>query len=219
MKAQVMLRSLGVLVLAYTAQPALADTYTQASFSGGVFGGGANVVAPLTGIVSPGAQLAGSFVYDNDLIPGGGTGIVNVNTASFPAIANIPTSSLFSFSLGSQVLTAANLSSGSTLQIQYKNGAFRGFAGQFDFLYQASTYQLDFQGTLFTVRQLVNGVPDFGTNYVNGYLNTSLTNRVSFTPPTTGGAVPEPASWAMMVAGFGLIGGAMRTRKRVLSFA
>jgi hypothetical protein len=26
------------------------------------------------------------------------------------------------------------------------------------------------------------------------------------------GSVPEPASWAMMIAGFGLIGGAMRRR-------
>ncbi|HWI85758.1 MAG TPA: PEPxxWA-CTERM sorting domain-containing protein [Sphingomonas sp.] len=25
--------------------------------------------------------------------------------------------------------------------------------------------------------------------------------------------VPEPASWAMMLAGFGLIGGALRTRR------
>lgn len=29
-----------------------------------------------------------------------------------------------------------------------------------------------------------------------------------------GGAVPEPASWAMMIAGFGMIGGAMRRRQR-----
>ena len=27
-------------------------------------------------------------------------------------------------------------------------------------------------------------------------------------------AVPEPASWAMMIAGFGLVGGALRTRRR-----
>jgi PEP-CTERM motif len=33
------------------------------------------------------------------------------------------------------------------------------------------------------------------------------------------GAVPEPASWALMIAGFGLIGGAMRVRTRKLSFA
>jgi hypothetical protein len=28
----------------------------------------------------------------------------------------------------------------------------------------------------------------------------------------TGGAVPEPATWAMMIGGFGLVGGAMRRR-------
>ena len=29
------------------------------------------------------------------------------------------------------------------------------------------------------------------------------------------GAVPEPATWAMMIAGFGLVGGAMRRRSKV----
>lgn len=29
-----------------------------------------------------------------------------------------------------------------------------------------------------------------------------------------GGVIPEPASWAMMMAGFGLVGGAMRRRQR-----
>lgn len=33
------------------------------------------------------------------------------------------------------------------------------------------------------------------------------------------GGVPEPASWAMMVGGFGLIGGAMRARRKAVSFA
>jgi len=33
------------------------------------------------------------------------------------------------------------------------------------------------------------------------------------------GAVPEPASWALMLGGFGLVGGAMRSRKRSVSFA
>jgi hypothetical protein len=33
------------------------------------------------------------------------------------------------------------------------------------------------------------------------------------------GAVPEPASWAMMLGGFGVIGGAMRARRRSVAFA
>jgi PEP-CTERM motif len=36
---------------------------------------------------------------------------------------------------------------------------------------------------------------------------------------TGGGAVPEPAAWAMMLAGFGLIGAAMRRRRTVTAFA
>jgi PEP-CTERM motif len=31
--------------------------------------------------------------------------------------------------------------------------------------------------------------------------------------------VPEPASWAMMIAGFGLVGGAMRRRKVSVTYA
>nr|WP_315383461.1 PEPxxWA-CTERM sorting domain-containing protein [uncultured Sphingomonas sp.] len=32
--------------------------------------------------------------------------------------------------------------------------------------------------------------------------------------PTAAGAVPEPATWAMFIGGFGLIGGSMRRRQR-----
>jgi hypothetical protein len=34
-------------------------------------------------------------------------------------------------------------------------------------------------------------------------------------PPAGASAVPEPASWAMMISGFGAIGGAMRRQRRV----
>lgn len=36
---------------------------------------------------------------------------------------------------------------------------------------------------------------------------------------TPAGAVPEPASWAMMMVGFGVVGAAMRRRKAAISFA
>jgi len=45
----------------------------------------------------------------------------------------------------------------------------------------------------------------------------SGTLTVTYTP-TTGG-VPEPATWAMMIAGFGLVGSAMRRRGAQVAFA
>lgn len=50
-----------------------------------------------------------------------------------------------------------------------------------------------------------------------GFRSTSAafeTDNIKFS-----GAVPEPASWAMMVGGFGLIGGAMRSSRRRQSVA
>lgn len=40
-----------------------------------------------------------------------------------------------------------------------------------------------------------------------------------FTATTPGAAVPEPAAWAMMIAGFGVVGSAMRRRARTAGIA
>ena len=78
------------------------------------------------------------------------------------------------------------------------------------------------------------GVYGFGFPQLSGL--TGAFDRVSFNFSTTGssnafdnltvtsvaatGAVPEPATWAMMIAGFGLVGYAMRRRaKPVVTFA
>lgn len=42
---------------------------------------------------------------------------------------------------------------------------------------------------------------------------TAGTNRVNFAAPVSG-AVPEPATWAMMLLGFGCVGSAMRRNRR-----
>ena len=44
-------------------------------------------------------------------------------------------------------------------------------------------------------------------------LGVRITNNVA-SPPVSG-AVPEPGTWAMMLIGFGAIGGALRARRRV----
>lgn len=61
------------------------------------------------------------------------------------------------------------------------------------------------------------------TNGDNGYLSGLQAELITegrievvynYTPPPAPVAVPEPASWAMMIAGFGLVGGTMRLRRR-----
>lgn len=61
---------------------------------------------------------------------------------------------------------------------------------------------------------------------VGGYESDNHTvgrwNRMSGTPiggPGSFGAVPEPQSWAMLIAGFGLIGAGMRRRRAATSVA
>ncbi len=54
------------------------------------------------------------------------------------------------------------------------------------------------------------GVANHGDN---SFPSTAVLDNVSLS------AVPEPASWAMMLGGFGMVGGAMRARSRALRFA
>ena len=56
------------------------------------------------------------------------------------------------------------------------------------------------------------GVTNYGdTAYDSGLAFAGVT--VAGNPVPIGGAVPEPATWAMMIGGFGLVGGAMRRRR------
>ncbi len=57
----------------------------------------------------------------------------------------------------------------------------------------------------------VNSV--FDGNATSGVANTAGT-ITQFTGKTLAQAVPEPASWAMMLIGFGVVGGTLRTRRR-----
>jgi hypothetical protein len=56
---------------------------------------------------------------------------------------------------------------------------------------------------------------DFG-----GTANQTGYDNITFGSATPGnGGVPEPATWAMLIAGFGLVGGAMRARRTTTAFA
>ena len=59
---------------------------------------------------------------------------------------------------------------------------------------------------------------------IRGFVGTGSADNIgpildNFRIDITPGAVPEPATWAMMIAGFGLVGASMRRRAAKVSFA
>lgn len=210
--------SIAIVALA-AATPALADTYTQANFSAGTFGGNANVQSPFNGNgFFPGQTFGGTFVFDNNLIPAAGSGFVNVFGNTFPDAANIPAADLFTFNFGSLTFTAADAIA--PMAIQYNNGNFNGFFYLANFAFQGGNYQLQIQGGSLSVVPLDgSGNPTFNSR-VNGYVNignNAVANPTAYVPAVPG--VPEPATWAMLIAGFAGVGGVMRHRKAKVSFA
>jgi hypothetical protein len=94
-------------------------------------------------------------------------------------------------------LTFVNLATGAATPLSFqsngsdKNEKFQFPAGSLPFALAAGTYSMNVGG-------LVQAAP---ASY-----SGSLTFAAS--------AVPEPATWAMMIGGFGMVGGAMRSARR-----
>jgi hypothetical protein len=207
---------------------AAADVYTLANFSGGIFGGGANVKSPFSGAgFFPGQTFGGSFVYDNNKLPGSTGAFVNVPYSSFPDIAQIPASTAFQLNFGPLVFDLSDAAFPAAIQYS-PTGKFNGFSYVSDFAFLGGDYELQISGGTLSIVQVTNGVPGF-QSLVNGYVNigdAAVTGKTTYTPPPIdngnpgeGGAVPEPASWALLIAGFGGIGAVMRRKRARSTFA
>lgn len=67
----------------------------------------------------------------------------------------------------------------------------------------------------------LHNLPSFGTYRYYDFVSTSISGGQNFLVASLSGiaAVPEPASWAMMLIGLGVIGTSMRRRKTDLAFS
>ena len=71
-----------------------------------------------------------------------------------------------------------------------------------------TSYGLSFGGTFGDIRPGLNSSFGEFNGFVPTYIHAAFISN----------AIPEPASWALMIAGFGLVGGAMRRRKTTVAF-
>jgi PEP-CTERM motif len=95
------------------------------------------------------------------------------------------------------------------LTVNFYNGA--SLLGSIAFLADAnSTNNFQFAG-------ITSAIPITSfrfTSTAGGTFNTGIDNLLAAAPST--GAVPEPATWALLLVGFGLIGASMRRRAKVV---
>lgn len=110
-------------------------------------------------------------------------------------------------------LSSENAQGTSVLQVYFNNvlaGTFtQGIDGTGAFKKAFTLQTLSFTATsALTTIKFIEGV---GSNGGNGS-NDPLIDGVSF--KAAAGAVPETATWGMMIAGFGMMGASLRTRRR-----
>jgi hypothetical protein len=214
--------AVAALMTSVAPQIAFADTYTDVSFTGSISPGNANVQPPFStagfsGV--PGDPITGSFVFDDNLVPGGGTGFTNVaiptgfSVPSFNLTITAANSTTLNFNLANELSSAQG---GLDAQVQYNNGQFNGFAYVSDFAFSGSEYQFSIQGGSISIFQLLNGAPT-GSQLLSGFINigdSALTDATSVAPIPT----PLPSSFGLFC--MGLAGAAFvwrRARKQECS--
>lgn len=178
----------------------------------------AMITYTLTGLFSGTAQ-GGGFMNE----PGIFTGIGDTNSAFIAADGvsrNVILSSLKVAAVNNPNVFTFTATSPTSLRFG-TNGGYAGFIVDTDGNNPSVFYTTTLAGY-----DGVSAVSPTNVNYVesNGTFQTSLgpltiTNQSNLQFSAAVAAVPEPATWAFMIVGFGGIGGVMRRRQRSVATA
>jgi len=120
--------------------------------------------------------------------------------------------SIVNASISGQVGSSSGSVNGSTLTLHDASAVQFGS----DFLDFTNTVNRDFALTLTAINPAI-AVSSSGP--ARSFRAAGTGSFSSDPAPLVNGAVPEPASWALMLAGFGAVGTAMRRRKIAIRFA
>lgn len=142
--------------------------------------------------------------YKNDLVS-----LRNVAFNAYANVASISSSTAFTMTSG---FFAGAWNDGLTITLTGTLGGHAVYTQSFVVNTTSPTFEVFNHGHVDNVVFSSSGGTD-NPNFRGGGTHFALDNL------TVNGAVPEPASWAMMIAGFALVGSAMRRRTTNVTFA
>jgi PEP-CTERM motif len=114
--------------------------------------------------------------------------------------SGFPSSGFFSYGLADLTSFSATFANGALTALSFETGALSAIStsGNGDFGLQSFR---------------VTGLGPDGASTFNGDFQLLTSGQLEIA------AVPEPATWALMIIGFGMIGGTLRARRRQIAFA
>ena len=177
-----------------------------------------------TGVDGSGTPLAENALDSHWLVNGSGTPVVY----DHPSYLTTPDARFIAVEAGGDYATPVNTYT-LTFNLAGLNPASAQLSGNFEADNYATVYlnghqiAQDIQGTVFQNFQSLTAFSASGADFVSGLNTLSIVVTDTGKPSAmlvsglsgTAAAVPEPATWAMMLVGFGGLGAAMRSRRKL----